>query len=57
MDLNFYPDLSDGTVQHVDSEFMDSSSYNGYESVNKVSLASLNRAHHWYYDLVLYVHY
>lgn len=35
MDLNFYPDLTDGTGQHVDSEFMDGSSYNGYESVNK----------------------
>lgn len=41
MDLNFYPDLSDGTGQHVDSEFMDNSSYNGYDSVNKVSLVSL----------------
>ncbi|RXN30992.1 TOX high mobility group box family member 4-A-like isoform X1 [Labeo rohita] len=35
MDLNFYSDLSDGTGQHVDSEFMDNSSYNGYDSVNK----------------------
>lgn len=35
MDLNFYPDLSDGTGQHVDSEFMDNSSYNSYDSVNK----------------------
>ncbi|KAI7809336.1 putative TOX high mobility group box family member 4-A [Triplophysa rosa] len=35
MDLNFYPDLSDGTGQHVDAEFMDNSSYNGYDSVNK----------------------
>ncbi|XP_051553303.1 TOX high mobility group box family member 4-like isoform X1 [Myxocyprinus asiaticus] len=35
MDLNFYSDLSDGTGQHVESEFTDSSSYNAYESVNK----------------------
>lgn len=35
MDLNFYTELSDGTGQHVDSEFMDNSSYNGYDSVNK----------------------
>ncbi|KTG37459.1 hypothetical protein cypCar_00031515 [Cyprinus carpio] len=35
MDLNFYSDLSDGTGQHVDSEFMDNSSYNGYDSANK----------------------
>lgn len=41
MDLNFYTELSDGTGQHVDSEFMDNSSYNGYDSVNKVRLASL----------------
>lgn len=38
MDLNFYSDLSDGTGQHVDSEFMENSSYNGYDSVNKVNL-------------------
>ncbi|KAG9331036.1 hypothetical protein JZ751_020419 [Albula glossodonta] len=35
MDLNFYSDLSDGTGQHSDSEFLDSQSYNGYDSVNK----------------------
>ncbi|XP_051555860.1 TOX high mobility group box family member 4-like [Myxocyprinus asiaticus] len=35
MDLNFYSDLSDGTGQHGDSEFMDSSSYSTHESVNK----------------------
>ncbi|KAJ8387611.1 hypothetical protein AAFF_G00151610 [Aldrovandia affinis] len=35
MDLNFYSDLSDGTGQHGDSEFLDSQSYNGYDSVNK----------------------
>lgn len=45
MDLNFYPDLSDGTGQHVDSEFMDNSSYNGYDSVNKVSSALFNTQH------------
>lgn len=37
MDLNFYSDLSDGTGQHGDSEFLDSQSYNGYDSVNKVN--------------------
>ncbi|KAG5841680.1 hypothetical protein ANANG_G00169240 [Anguilla anguilla] len=35
MDLNFYSDLSDGAGQHGDSEFLDSQSYNGYDSVNK----------------------
>ncbi|KAK9979132.1 hypothetical protein ABG768_012576 [Culter alburnus] len=40
MDLNFYSDLSDGTGQHVDSEFMENSSYNGYDSVNKFAGAS-----------------
>lgn len=48
MDLNFYPDLSDGTGQHVDSEFMDNSSYNGYDSVNKVSNQDLG------FDLLLH---
>ncbi|KAG9328137.1 hypothetical protein JZ751_016286 [Albula glossodonta] len=38
MDLNFYSDLSDGTGQHSDSEFLDSQSYNGYDSVNKAVL-------------------
>ncbi|TRY56244.1 hypothetical protein DNTS_028556 [Danionella cerebrum] len=32
MDLNFYTDLPDGTGQHVDSEFMDNSSYNGSDA-------------------------
>lgn len=41
MDLNFYADLSDGTDQQVDSEFMDNSSYNGYDPVNKVNLSPL----------------
>lgn len=57
MDLNFYPDLSDGTGQHVDSEFMDNSSYNGYDSVNKVSSALFNTQHSfalmhvmWYFN-------
>ncbi|CAM4589846.1 unnamed protein product [Leuciscus chuanchicus] len=40
MDLNFYSDLSDGTGQHVDSEFMENSSYNGYDSVNKFAGAN-----------------
>ncbi|KAJ8336585.1 hypothetical protein SKAU_G00378050 [Synaphobranchus kaupii] len=35
MDLNFYSDLSDGAGQQGDSEFLDSQSYNGYDSVNK----------------------
>ncbi|KAJ8272583.1 hypothetical protein GJAV_G00090920 [Gymnothorax javanicus] len=35
MDLNFYADMSDGTGQHGDSEFLDSQSYNGYDSVSK----------------------
>ncbi|XP_073704256.1 TOX high mobility group box family member 4-B [Garra rufa] len=53
MDLNFYSDLSDGTGQHVDSEFMDSSSYNGYDSVNKFAggsdayLTISGPGHHW----------
>lgn len=45
MDLNFYSDLSDGTGQHVDSEFMENSSYNGYDSVNKVNLTALCSKH------------
>ncbi|XP_030629654.1 epidermal Langerhans cell protein LCP1-like [Chanos chanos] len=35
MDLNFYSDLSAGTEQPVDSEFLDSQPYNGYDSGNK----------------------
>ncbi|XP_016405333.1 TOX high mobility group box family member 4-A-like isoform X2 [Sinocyclocheilus rhinocerous] len=53
MDLNFYSDLSDGTGQHVDSEFMDNSSYNGYDPVNKFAggndsyLTISGPGHHW----------
>ncbi|XP_048867532.1 TOX high mobility group box family member 4-A isoform X1 [Brienomyrus brachyistius] len=35
MDLNFYSDLSDGTTPQSDPEFLDSQSYNGYDSGNK----------------------
>ncbi|KAG7455015.1 hypothetical protein MATL_G00251990 [Megalops atlanticus] len=35
MELNFYSDLSDGTGQHSDSEFMDSQPDSGYDSINK----------------------
>ncbi|XP_016316509.1 TOX high mobility group box family member 4-A-like isoform X2 [Sinocyclocheilus anshuiensis] len=53
MDLNFYSDLSDGTGQHVDPEFMDNSSYNGYDPVNKFAggndsyLTISGPGHHW----------
>ncbi|XP_016362652.1 TOX high mobility group box family member 4-A-like [Sinocyclocheilus anshuiensis] len=53
MDLNFYSELSDGTGQHVDSEFMDNSSYNGYDSANKFAggndsyLTISGPGHHW----------
>ncbi|KAG5286625.1 hypothetical protein AALO_G00017030 [Alosa alosa] len=35
MDLNFYSDLSDGSRQQVDSDFLDAQSFNGYESIDK----------------------
>ncbi|KAL0966320.1 hypothetical protein UPYG_G00293850 [Umbra pygmaea] len=35
MDLNFYSDLSVGTGQNVDPEFMEAQTYNGYDPVNK----------------------
>ncbi|KAM4612111.1 TOX high mobility group box family member 4b isoform 2-T2 [Polymixia lowei] len=35
MDLNFYSDLTDGTGQHGDPEFLDPQSFNGFDSVNK----------------------
>ncbi|XP_010887788.1 TOX high mobility group box family member 4 isoform X2 [Esox lucius] len=35
MDLNFYSDLSDGTGQNVDPEFLETQAYNGYDPVNK----------------------
>uniref|UniRef100_A0A8C2BQE3 TOX high mobility group box family member 4 a n=1 Tax=Cyprinus carpio TaxID=7962 RepID=A0A8C2BQE3_CYPCA len=60
MDLNFYSDLSDGTGQHVDSEFMDNSSYNGYDPVNKFAggndsyLTISGPGHHWSSEVVLH---
>ncbi|KAM6948235.1 TOX high mobility group box family member 4-B [Aplochiton taeniatus] len=41
MDLNFYSDLSDGSGQNVDSEFLNTQAYNGY-SGNKFSGGSDN---------------
>lgn len=39
MDLNFYSDLTDGTGQHDgDPEFLDPQSFNGFDSVSKVTL-------------------
>ena len=38
MDLNFYSDLTDGTGQHGDPEFLDPQSFNGFDTVNKVTL-------------------
>ncbi|XP_067117374.1 TOX high mobility group box family member 4b [Osmerus mordax] len=35
MDLNFYSDLTDGTGQHGDPEFLDPQSFNGFDAVNK----------------------
>uniref|UniRef100_UPI003AAB0519 TOX high mobility group box family member 4b isoform X1 n=1 Tax=Centroberyx gerrardi TaxID=166262 RepID=UPI003AAB0519 len=35
MDLNFYSDLTDGTGQHGDPEFLDPQTFNGFDSVNK----------------------
>ncbi|KAJ8011780.1 hypothetical protein DPEC_G00061810 [Dallia pectoralis] len=35
MDLHFYSDLSDGTCQNVDPEFLETQAYNGYDPVNK----------------------
>ncbi|XP_041698802.1 TOX high mobility group box family member 4-A isoform X3 [Coregonus clupeaformis] len=35
MDLNFYSDLSDGTSQNIDQEFLEAQGYNGYDPVNK----------------------
>ncbi|XP_026060844.1 TOX high mobility group box family member 4-A-like isoform X2 [Carassius auratus] len=60
MDLNFYSDLSDGTGQHVESEFMDNSSYNGYDPVNKFAggndsyLTISGPGHHWSSEVVLH---
>uniref|UniRef100_A0A9J8AEB9 TOX high mobility group box family member 4 a n=1 Tax=Cyprinus carpio carpio TaxID=630221 RepID=A0A9J8AEB9_CYPCA len=57
MDLNFYSDLSDGTGQHVDSEFMDNSSYNGYDPVNKVNLAPFTFLYFSMYCFVIIHHF
>ncbi|XP_062864823.1 TOX high mobility group box family member 4b isoform X2 [Trichomycterus rosablanca] len=35
MDLNFYSDLTDGSVQPGDPEFLDSQAFNGFDSVQK----------------------
>ncbi|CDQ85485.1 unnamed protein product [Oncorhynchus mykiss] len=35
MDLNFYSELSDGTGQNVDPEFLEAQAYNGYDPINK----------------------
>lgn len=37
MDLNFYSDLTDGTGQHGDPEFLDPQSFNGFDSDSKVT--------------------
>lgn len=37
MDLNFYSDLTDATGQHDDPEFLDPQSFNGFDSINKVT--------------------
>ncbi|RXN36172.1 TOX high mobility group box family member 4 isoform X1 [Labeo rohita] len=42
MDLNFYSDLSDGTGQPGDPEFLDPQAFNGFDAVQKVS-ADLSR--------------
>uniref|UniRef100_A0A8C1GWM7 TOX high mobility group box family member 4 a n=1 Tax=Cyprinus carpio TaxID=7962 RepID=A0A8C1GWM7_CYPCA len=57
MDLNFYSDLSDGTGQHVDSEFMENSSYNGYDPVNKVNLAPFKFLYFSMYCFVIIHHF
>lgn len=36
MDLNFYSDLSDGTGQPGDPEFLDPQAFNGFDAVQKV---------------------
>ncbi|KAM9333567.1 TOX high mobility group box family member 4-B [Pholidichthys leucotaenia] len=35
MDLNFYPDLTDGCAHNVDPEFLDPQTYGGYSHENK----------------------
>ncbi|XP_028833815.1 epidermal Langerhans cell protein LCP1-like isoform X2 [Denticeps clupeoides] len=36
MDLNFYPDLSDASRQHLSTDFLDASAFGGYGSVSKL---------------------
>lgn len=36
MDLNFYSDLTDGTGQPGDAEFLDAQAFNGFDAVQKV---------------------
>lgn len=36
MDLNFYSDLTDGTGQPGDPEFLDAQAFNGFDTVQKV---------------------
>lgn len=43
MDLHFYSDLSDGTDQNADQEFLEAQVYNGYDPVNKVCGLFLNK--------------
>lgn len=43
MDLNFYSELSDGTGQNVDPEFLEAQAYNGYDPINKVWGLFLNK--------------
>lgn len=41
MDLNFYSDLSDGTGQPGDPEFLDPQAFNGFDAVQKVKNITL----------------
>lgn len=44
MDLNFYSDLTDGTGQPGDPEFLDAQAFNGFDTVQKViTLQSLTQ--------------
>lgn len=38
MDLNFYSDLSDGTGQPGEPEFLDPQAFNGFDAVQKVKI-------------------
>lgn len=42
MDLNFYSDLTDGTGQPGDTEFLDAQAFNGFDPVQKVISAVCN---------------